>query len=211
MPPELLPTLWRRVAMDFVKEYVVQLSSSFRLDRESAALLVIDIQERLSAVMHSENMQAVTKNALALIEGAKALDMPLWLTEQYPQGIGPTLPAVLESLPVGVERFAKKDFSCAAVQGVRDGVSQSGRKQLIVCGMEAHICVFQTVRDFIGFGYEVYVPQDAVISRTVENREVGLRLMERAGAVISSTESVLFDLLRRAEGPEFKLISRLIK
>ncbi len=190
---------------------MTQTSGSLRLNRDQAVLLVVDIQERLSAVMHSDNMASVSKNAHILIEGAKILGLPILVTEQYPKGIGPTLPTLTDALPPDTEPISKVEFSCAAVSAVRDVVSASGRKQLIVCGMETHICVFQTTRDFLEQGYDVFVPQDAVISRTEDNRTVGLRLMERAGAVISSTESLLFDLLQKAGGPEFKRISKLIK
>lgn len=179
--------------------------------REQAGLLVIDIQERLSAAMDEAEMAAVQKNAQILIEGAKALELPIWITEQYPKGIGPTLAPLSEALPENTHPVSKVDFSCAAVPEVMDTIRASGRKQVILCGMESHICVFQTARDLAREGYQVFVVQDAVISRTRANFEVGLRLMERAGAYITSTESVLFDMLGRAGSPEFKRISSLIK
>ncbi|TNE51388.1 MAG: hydrolase [Deltaproteobacteria bacterium] len=179
--------------------------------RVKAGLLVIDIQERLAGAMDDDAMSAVEKNATILIEGAKALDLPVWATEQYPKGIGPTLEPLADAFPEGVSPVAKVDFSCAAVPEVLEALKSSGRTQIVVCGMESHICVFQTARDLVREGFQVFVPRDAVIARTQANCELGLQLMERAGAVITSTESVLFDMLGRAGSPEFKRISSLIK
>lgn len=188
-----------------------QHAEQLQLSATRAGLLVIDVQERLAAAMPSEAMAQVSRYTQILIEGAKILELPIWITEQYPKGIGPTLPALSHTLPEGVTAISKMDFSCMAVDAVSAAISASGRNQMIVCGMESHICVFQTARDLVLQGYDVFVAQDAVISRTRENKEIGLRLMERAGAVLSCTESLLFDLLRRAGSPAFKQISALIK
>lgn len=185
--------------------------SPYQLLREETGLLVIDLQERLAAAMFEEEMQNVTANARRLIEGARVLGLPVWVTEQYPKGIGPTLETIAEVLPEDCTPVAKVDFSCASVPAVFDAISSSGCKQLIVCGMEAHICVFQTVRDFIGQGWQVHVPMDAVLSRSDENLDVGLNLIEQVGAVVTSTETILFDLLQKAGSPEFKAISALVK
>lgn len=186
-------------------------AEQLQLMASRAGLLVIDVQERLAAAMPSEGMTNVTRQCQVLIEGAKILNLPVWVTEQYPKGIGPTLPVLTQALPESTNPVTKLDFSCMAVDAVTSMIASSGRNQIIVCGMETHICVFQTVRDLVLQGYDVFVAQDAVISRTRENREIGLRLMERAGAILSSTESLLFDLLRKAGSPEFKQISALIK
>lgn len=182
-----------------------------KLDRSRTALLVVDLQEKLAAAMDPAAMERVQRNVVALVEGAKALGVPLVVTEQYPQGIGPTLPAIRAALPEGTQAIEKVDFSCAAVPAVQAELERLGRDQLIVAGMEAHICVFQTVRDLAAAGRQVFVPHDAVLSRVDENRRVGLDLAQRAGAVVTSTETVLFDLLGKAGTPEFKLVSRLIK
>ena len=182
-----------------------------KLDRSRTALLVVDLQEKLAAAMDPAAMERVQRNVVALVEGAKALGVPLVVTEQYPQGIGPTLPAIRAALPEGTQAIEKVDFSCAAVPAVQAELERLGRDQLIVAGMEAHICVFQTVRDLAAAGRQVFVPHDAVLSRVDENRRVGLDLAQRAGAVVTSTETVLFDLLGKAGTPEFKLVSRLIR
>ena len=182
-----------------------------KLDRSRTALLVVDLQEKLAAAMDPAAMERVQRNVVALVEGAKALGVPLVVTEQYPQGIGPTLPAIRAALPEGTQAIEKVDFSCAAGPAVQAELERLGRDQLIVAGMEAHICVFQTVRDLAAAGRQVFVPHDAVLSRVDENRRVGLDLAQRAGAVVTSTETVLFDLLGKAGTPEFKLVSRLIR
>lgn len=185
-----------------------------KIERERAFVLIIDVQVRLASVMPAEAMAAAQKNVLALLGGARLLELPVLATEQYPQGLGPTLPSVRAALPEGVRPIAKQTFSCAAAAAVHEVLSnlaQSGRTQVIACGMETHICVFQTVRDLVQAGLQVFVPQDAVLSRTEDNRRVGLDLMTRAGAVVSSTETLLFDLLGQAGTPEFKAIAALIK
>lgn len=184
---------------------------SLKLCREQALLLVIDMQEKLFAAMREEEQEQLRKNGRILIEGAKALEVPIIVTEQYPKGIGPTLPEFKECLPEGVEPIDKIDFSCCAVERVMDAIKESKRTQLIVCGLEAHICVFQTVRDLAQQQFEVFVPVDAISSRSATNKEVGVRMIARSGATVSSTETALFDMLQKAGSPAFKTISRLIR
>lgn len=174
-------------------------------------MLVVDVQEKLARAMPPEAMERVKRNVLALVEGAKILGLPLVVSEQYPQGIGATLPEIREALPAGVSPREKLEFSCLSAAGIRSELEALGRRQLVLAGMEAHICVYQTARDLAEAGYEVFVPWDAVSSRVEENRRVGLELAEKAGAVVTSTETVLFDLLGKAGTPEFKAVSRLIK
>ncbi len=186
-------------------------ASELRLDRSRCAFLLVDLQEKLAAAMQPEALARVEKNVVALVEGARVLGVPLLVTEQYPQGIGATLPAIRTALPEGIVPIEKLDFSCLAVPAVASELERLNRRQVVVAGMEAHICVYQTVRDLAAAGYQVFVPHDAVLSRVDENRRVGLDLVARAGAVITATESVLFDLLGKAGTPEFKAVSRLIK
>ncbi len=176
-----------------------------------AALLVIDVQERLAGAMQPEAMTRAARSIAALIEGAKLLGLPVVLTEQYKKGLGPTVEAVRAALPPGTVPIEKMEFSCVAAPAARARLLALGRKQVIACGMETHICVFQTVRDLLREGFSPFVPQDAVVSRSPDNHRVGLSLMDRAGAVITSTETVLFDLLGKAGTAEFKAISALIK
>jgi nicotinamidase-related amidase len=181
------------------------------LDRANAALLVIDVQERLGAAMDPARFERLLKNNEILVETARTLGLPILVTEQYPKGLGPTVPAVRKALPPEVEPISKVAFSAHAVGLVADRLKQLGRSQIIVTGMETHVCVFQSVRDLIGTGYVPFVPRDAVLSRTPDNHETGLALMRDAGATLTSTETVVFDLLGEAGTPEFKKLSALVK
>ena len=182
-----------------------------RLRPADAALLVIDFQERLAPAMPEPVLARARRYTLALIEGAKLLKLPIFLTEQYPRGLGQTVPEVRAALPEAVAPISKVSFSCLGAPEVLEALRQAGRRQVIACGMESHVCVYQTVRDLQAAGYQAFVPQDAVASRTEDNLRVGLALMERAGAVVTCAETVLFDLLGCAGTAEFKAISALIK
>lgn len=188
-----------------------KLGFRFALERDQAALLVIDVQERLGKAMEPERYARMLKNTRTLVEGAKLLGLPIWVTEQYPKGLGPTDQSILEALPTDATPVEKLAFSCGAVKEVARRIFQSGRRQLVVAGMETHVCVFQTVRDLVAGGYQPFVARDAVLSRTHENQETGLQLMREVGATITSTEAVLFDLLGEAGTPEFKQISAMVK
>ena len=146
------------------------------------------------------------RNASTLLQGAPALGVPVVVTEQYPRGLGRTVPEVAEQLD-GIEPIEKVCFSAAAA----DGFDTGGRDQAIVCGIETHVCVWQTAHDLLDRGLEVHVARDAVSSRTEENREVGLRKMEAAGAAVTSVETALFELLGAAGSDEFKSVQRLIR
>jgi hypothetical protein len=148
----------------------------------------------------------VARATATLIDGAEALGVPIVITEQYPKGLGETVPEVSEHLPDGTEPLEKVCFSAAEAEGFDLG----GREQALVCGVEAHVCVNQTVLDLLDAGTEVQVAEDAVGSRFAENKQVGLRKMERAGAVLTSVETALFELLGRAGTDEFKRIQKLI-
>ncbi len=185
--------------------------SRFALERDMAALLVIDVQERLGAAMPPEPFARLVKNARILIDSAKVLGLPIFATEQYPKGLGPTVASLLEALPLDAAPVDKLEFSCGAVKEVARRLFQSGRRQVVVAGMETHVCVFQTVRDLCQGGYQPFVVRDAVLSRQSENLETGLALMRECGATITSTETVVFDLLGAAGTPEFKQISPLLK
>ncbi|HEY4730178.1 MAG TPA: isochorismatase family protein [Myxococcales bacterium] len=184
-------------------------ASTLALDRADALLMVIDVQEKLSAAMPKAALAELERNAAVLIRAARRLEIPVIATEQYPKGLGPTVASLRELLPQ--EPMSKMEFSCGASKPIARHVLGSGRKQVVVVGMEAHVCVFQTVRDLIDGGFSVFVAQDAVLSRSEANREVGLRLCEKAGATLTSTETVLFDLLGVAGTPEFKELTALIK
>ncbi len=178
-----------------------------RLDRSTACVLVVDVQERLVPVMW--NFTTVEKYCRAMILAARELGMPVLATEQYPKGLGSTLASVREALPS--PPIVKMHFSCGADPAFEQALAATGRKQVIVVGIETHVCVFQTVRDLLGLGYEVYVCADAVTSRFEEHRRVALEQMRGLGAVVTSAETAIFDLLHVAGTPEFKRISALVR
>ena len=186
--------------------------AELRLDPARAALLVIDVQERLWSAMPEDDRATCARNLGILIELARRLGMPVVQSEQYPTGLGPTVaPVAAQLAEVAPRRLEKVEFSCAAAPGFEAIWDELGRPQWIVAGMEAHVCVYQTVRDLAARGATVHVPIDAVISRTRENRMIGLDLARAAGAVLTSTETVAFDALGRAGTGDFRAMSKLIK
>jgi nicotinamidase-related amidase len=183
------------------------------LSRARAALLVVDLQERLARAMPEDVFAQVVRNTGVLIEAAKQLGLPIVVTQQYPKGLGATVPGVEDALAgaADVHRVDKLEFSAVACGEVAGMLPRLGRDQWIVCGMETHVCVYQTVRGLAARGHTVHVPVDAVSSRTKANWRVGVGLCERAGAVPSSTEACVFDLLERAGTDEFRALSRILK
>jgi nicotinamidase-related amidase len=151
----------------------------------------------------------VLRNAAVLIKAAVRLGLPVVASEQYVKGLGSTVPELRALLPDAP--LEKLEFSCGSNKPLARQILKAGRTQVIVAGMETHVCVFQTVRDLLRGDLAVFVPQDAVLSRTEANRAVGLRLCEKSGATLTSTETVLFDLLGVAGTPEFKELAPLIK
>jgi nicotinamidase-related amidase len=182
---------------------------NLKLDRTKAVVLVVDVQSRLTPAMPGEALARVVKYGRALIGAAKELGLPVLATEQYPKGLGETLPELREVLPE--PPLTKMHFSCGADAAFAAALEKTGRRQVIVCGMETHVCVFQTVRDLVGMGYEVHVCADAVSSRAEVHRLSGIELCRQAGAVITNAETAIFDLLHLAGTPEFKKVSALVK
>jgi nicotinamidase-related amidase len=181
--------------------------NKFTLTPNDTTLLVIDFQEKLlPAIYRSES---TVKNAEILVKIAKALEIPIIVTEQYPKGIGPTVKS-LSSLIEDFHPVEKMSFS-ACTEAVENQLSNEPRQRILISGIESHVCVFQTVRSLLKKGYQVYVAADAVSSRTEENYRNALSLMRDMGAVITNTETVLFDLLKESTHPKFKELSKLIR
>jgi len=171
------------------------------LERGRAALVVIDVQEGFRSYAAFDGVAA---GCAKLVEAARVLGVPIVATEQYPKGLGTTAPEVgLDGEP----RIEKTVFSAARAEGFDLG----GRDQALICGIETHVCVWQTANDLLAQGVEVHVARDAVSSRSEENRELGLGRMGAAGAVVTSVETALFELLGEAGGPEFKTVQGLVK
>ena len=178
--------------------------STPKLDPERAFLLVIDVQEGFRAAI--PDFAGVAAATATMVRGAAAIGVPIVVTEQYPKGLGETVEEIGRHLPAGTEPLAKTVFSAADA----DGFDLGDREQAIVCGIEAHVCVNQTVLDLIDRGIEVHVVADAVGSRSAANRELGLAKAERAGAWPTSVEMALFELLGEAGNDDFKQVQRLV-
>ncbi len=177
------------------------------IKREHTALLVVDVQERLIPVIFESNK--LFANVNKLLRGAEILGLETIITEQYPKGLGNTCKEV--QLPESPNIIEKMCFSCMRSQPVDDQLKLTNIKDIIVCGVESHICVLKTTLDALKEGYNVHVVADAVSSRTSENKQIALERMRQAGAFITSTEMILFMLLDEAGTDEFKAISKLIK
>jgi nicotinamidase-related amidase len=178
------------------------------LATDKAALLVIDIQERLFPVMHDK--EGLLRQVLKLIRGARVLEIPVLLTEQYPKGLGPTLPEIKELLP-DVKPVEKVAFNCCDEAAFCRALGALGRKQVLICGIEAHICVYQTAMALARAGYEVQVVGDCIASRRNEDKLVALFKMGAAGISPTTMETALFELLKVARGDKFKAISNIVK
>lgn len=180
----------------------------FHLDAEEAVLLIIDVQTRLMAAM--EDRDRVYRNTGILLTAARALHIPVVVTEQYPKGLGPTVPEVAGQLPPDVRVLEKASFDA-----VRDGLlpvlEGLGRRSVMICGDESHICVCQTARSLLEAGYRVFPIEDALCSRSPRNHQSGLALMDRMGACLLTAEGAAFDLLKVSGTPAFKAVSQAVK
>ena len=178
--------------------------SAPKLDRGRAALVVVDMQEAFRKAV--PGFDRVAESTARLVQGAEAMGVPIVVTEQYPQGLGHTVAEVADHLPDGLQPIEKVRFSATEAEGF----DLEGRDQALVCGIETHVCVNQTVLDLLESDVEVEVVADAVGSRTAENRELGLHKAEQAGAVLTSVETALFELLRGSDAAEFKQVQALV-
>lgn len=172
-------------------------------------LAVIDVQEKLCAVMPPETLQELVKNCSTLLQAAQLLGVPAIHTEQYPKGLGPTL-AELGRWLKPETAVAKTCFSCCDESAFRARLYRD-RPQIVLAGMEAHICVLQTALQLHESGHQVFVVEDAILSRKDANKQNTLSRLRHAGVIVTNTESVLFEWLRVAEGDAFKQISKLVR
>jgi nicotinamidase-related amidase len=178
------------------------------LELKNTLLTVIDIQGNLAQVMHEK--ESLFKSVKQLIQGITGLDIPIILTEQNPDKLGPTLPEIKELIP-DIMAVPKMSFSCCNEKGFMDTLNKIGKKQILVSGIESHICIYQTTAALIDMGYEVHIVNDAVASRDYKNKKLALKKMERMGAIMTCVEMALFELMKTAEHPKFRDISRIIK
>ena len=180
-----------------------------RITRDSTALLVVDIQERFVPVI--DNADGVVENSVVAIRAARELGLPVLLTEQYPKGLGSTVPDIVDALGDAYEPLEKTTFSACGVEDVGARLRHGDIGSVVVVGIEAHVCVLQTALDLLGQGYDVFPVANAISSRSGENRTLGLERMRQSGAVLISTEMLIFELLSDARDPNFKTLQSLIK
>ncbi len=175
---------------------------------ESTTLVIVDIQGHLAHLMHGK--ERLFKNVQKLIKGIQILGIPILWVEQNPQGLGPTIPEIADILS-SIQPISKMSFSSCRNDGFLQSLNALNRKQVLIAGIEAHVCVYQTAADLVNIGYEVQVVTDAVSSRSVENKDIGLQRMKDSGVSLTSVETALFELLKVAEGEQFKEILKIVK
>ncbi len=180
-------------------------------DAANSHLVVVDIQTRLAAAMDAADRERVIRNAGILIQSAGLLGVPLIASEQYPKGLGPTEEDVAWHFPKELTVLEKTCFACGGEPTFRDAISGANRRQIVIAGMETHVCVLQTAYELLADGYAVFVVEDAVSSRNEAHHRNALRRLAQAGVVVTNTESVLFEWLRDARHEHFRQISALIK
>lgn len=178
------------------------------LKPSETVLVVVDVQGKLARLMH--NSEAMHQQLITLISGARIFDIPILWLEQLPDKLGPTseeLRLVLE----GLNPIAKEHFSGWICDAFREALLATGRKQVLLCGIETHICVYQSCRDMLDNGFDVHLVADAMGSRTADNKALGLQMMQQAGATLTNVESLLFELQHHAVGDSFRALLKLIK
>lgn len=178
------------------------------LDIKNCCLIVVDVQGKLAQLMYDK--QALFKNIQVLIKASKILDIPILWCQQCPDSLGPTIPEIAELL-TDDEPIDKASFSCCIEENFNAKLQALKRRQVLLCGIEAHVCIYQTAVDLLRKGYEVNVIADAISSRTLDNKNIAISRMAAEGVKISCTEMALFELLKTAEHPQFKQIARLVK
>ena len=177
-----------------------------QLTPRESALLVIDVQERL--MVKIPDAAGLTRNIAFLLDVAKLLEVEIAATEQYPKGLGPTVAPLAQRLPNRPEKLA---FSSCAVPQLLDGLRAAGREKIVVTGIEAHVCVLNTALDLLAADFQVYLAVDALASRYPIDREIALRRLEKAGAIVTTVETCAFEWLGGAQHPQFKAVSALVQ
>lgn len=178
---------------------------------DNSTLVIVDIQDKLAPAMPPDARREVFHTAQVLLQAAAELAVPVVATEQYPKGLGPTVPEVSNYLPENAQMVAKDSFSCCGEEGFLEALSATGREQVVIAGMEAHVCVLQTALELREAGYAPFVVADGVVSRRAAHRDNALARLRQAGVVVTNVESVLFEWLGRAGTDSFKRLSALIR
>jgi len=178
------------------------------LDIQQCCLTVVDVQGKLAQLMHGR--EALFKNIQILARAAKILEIPILWCQQCPDALGPTVPEIAQYL-ADIEPINKSAFSCCGEEQFNKKLKKLARNQILLCGIETHVCIYQTAVDLLRQDFHVEVIADAVSSRALENKQIALNRLSAEGAKISCTETVLFELLKTTEHPEFRQIAKLIK
>jgi nicotinamidase-related amidase len=178
------------------------------LRRDRAALLVVDVQERLWEVMRDRRRLA--DRLVVIVKACGLLEVPVFVTEQYPKGLGPTIGPLREVL-ADARPDVKMTFSCCGIEELPRALKRQGLEQVLVAGIEAHVCVLQTALDLLAAGFQVHLLTDAVSSRHEHDQRIAHRRLSRSGVTLSTVETAVFELMETAEAPEFKDVSKLIK
>jgi hypothetical protein len=181
------------------------------VSRDRAVLAIVDIQERLLGALPEERRASIVERALVAVETALVLGVPVLVSEQYSKGLGPTVAPIRERLGDAFAPVEKLAFSCGRSPGFREALENTGRRQVILCGVETHVCVLQTALDLQREAFEVFVAADAVASRRDLDRDVALALLRQAGVVVGTTEMFAFQMLECAGTDEFKKVARIVK
>jgi len=175
---------------------------------QSCCLVVVDVQGKLARLM--SDRESLFRNIRILIQGAGVLDIPILWCQQVPEALGPTVPEIAELL-TGCQPIDKASFSCGGAEEFNIQLEALNRRQILLCGIETHVCIYQTAIDLMGRGLDVTVVADAVSSRTAENKQIALNRLAAEGTAVAGTEMVLFELLKTARHPQFRQIARLVK
>lgn len=179
--------------------------------RDTAVVAIVDIQERLLGALAEDRRASVVERACVAVDAALVLDVPVIVSEQYPKGLGPTVAAIRERLGDGFAPVEKLVFSCGRSPEFREALERTGRRQVVLCGVETHVCVLQTAIDLQQAGFEVFVAADAVASRRDSDRDAALALLRQAGVTIGTTEMFVFQMLERAGTDAFKQIAKIVR
>ncbi len=178
------------------------------LNLDDALLVIVDVQGKLARLM--DESEAMIRQQQVLIAGCRLLDVPIVWAEQLPEKLGATVPELAEKL-AGLDALSKSSFGCCGDDVLMSAIKASGRRQVALCGIEAHVCVWQTAAELIRLGYEVHLVCDAVSARSSFSRDIALRRMSQAGVRLSTVEMILFELMQNAEHPRFREVTALLK
>lgn len=176
-----------------------------------SALVIMDIQTQLTAAMPMKVLARLQRNTGLLLRAARTLGVPVFASEQYPEGLGELEPDVVKLLPEGSRRYRKTSFSLAGAETFMIDLAASGKRQVVLCGMEAHICILQTALDLVRSGYEMFLVSDGVCSRQRESYEIALSRLRDAGVIITDAEAVLYEWLGDARHPQFKSVLSMVR